>query len=172
MKLKTLLFVLMLGFTFVNCSSSDDENTPPITPEESSATATITLDDGQVLNFISTYNNNIALADKMFGLGLLNTNSGMYIYMMIMSNEDLAPRTHDGYIKISQLDRSDIIDESYDSHYNTNPETEEEGSSILTITAMGNNRIQGTFSGTLYSASGKTLLVENGVFEVIIDESL
>lgn len=164
MKLKTTILslaILFLSFLF-SCGNGKENKSD----KDAGATATITLDDGQELDFKSTFNTSVSLMGQKFGVGFTNINSGMTVYMMIMSNETLVPGTHDGYLKVSQMGSSDIIDESYDSHYHKGADTKKEGNSKLTITPKENDRVQGTFSGILYSKSGKKLTIKDGVFNV------
>ncbi|MDQ7916591.1 hypothetical protein RBU60_03310 [Mesonia sp. MT50] len=164
MKLKTTILSLAFLSLFFLFSCGDEKNNK--SNQDDSATATITLDDGQELDFKSTFNTSASLMSQKFGIGFTNMNNGITVYMMIMSPKKLVPGTHDGYIKVSQMGKSNLIEETYDSHYNKGAETKKEGNSKLTITTMNSDLAQGTFSGTLYSKSGKKITIKDGVFNV------
>lgn len=164
MKLKTTILSLVVLSLFFLFSCGDEKKNK--SDKDDGATATIILDDGQELNFKSTFNTSASLMGQKFGIGFTNMRNGMTVYMMIMSNEKLVPGTHAGYIKVSQMGNSNLIEETYDSHYSKGAETKKEGNSKLTITTMNSDLAQGTFSGTLYSKSGKKIMIKDGVFKV------
>jgi hypothetical protein len=169
MKLKTCILILTalcLSFLF-SCGNGKE-----IKLDKPSGTATITLNDGEELDFETTFTTNASLMDRKFAIGLSNSLNGMLIYIMIMSNETLAPGTHDGYISVKQIGNSNTIDETYNSHYYKGTETNNEGNSKLTITSMEDDSVQGTFSGILYSETGKKLSIKNGAFNIKIENEL
>lgn len=172
-KFKIIPLLLVIGLAFASCRNdkkgdsdldSEQVDNTSTKDDDDGATATLSLADGKKLDFKSNFNNSASLMGQNLSIGFTNTYSGLTVYMMMMSHEALVPGNQNGYIKVSQAGDSDIIEETYSSQYNNESEPKKEGNSKLTITKIGKDFAQGTFSGTLYSKNGKKLTIKGGQF--------
>lgn len=162
------IFILLISILFMSlwaCNEAEDSK------ENGLGTATFILENGQKVDFQATFNTSISLHEEKMGLGLSNSLDGTLVYITMLSHEPLSTGNYDGYITVSQIGDNDIIDEKYNSHFHVDKDSLLEGTSTLIITDVDDQHIKGNFSGTLYSETGKQLMVENGKFDVRIQTS-
>lgn len=135
--------------------------------------AIITLDGGQEIKFKATFNTGTSLFERKLSVGLSNQGNGMLLTLLMYSGDPIEePGTYDGTITLRQQSKDDILKEQYRSTYYKDAETGEEGDCSFTITTLSEKRVQGTFSGTLYSESGKKATIGEGKFDITIDKEL
>lgn len=169
----TSLKVLMVTLLFGCCSlSSCQENKKGNSPEMNSGqdgVATISLEDGREIEFEATFSTVQTPMGLMIGLS--NPRNGMLLLLSVRIPHDqtLETKQYKGQLTMNQQTKDDILKEKYRSFYHENPETGETGNATITLTEVSDNHVSGTFSGTLYSESGKKAFIEGGKFSVEMD---
>lgn len=169
MRLKTNILILgtiCLSLLF-SCREQKEEHT-----KELNGSATITLSNDEKLDFKTTFITNISASDKKLAVGLSNSLNGIMIYLMLTSNETLAPGTHKGYIVVRPIDNPSLLSKTYNSQNYQEGQFSNKGFSELVITNMENNRIKGTFSGVLYAKSGEKMIVSDGKFNIEVKNEI
>lgn len=169
MKLKTNILILgtICLSLLLSCKKEGKEEINGL-----NGTATITLSNDEKMDFKTTFTTNISASDKKLAVGLSNSLDGIMIYLMLSSNETLAPGIHKGYIMIKPIDNPSLISETYNSQNYQKDEFSNQGYSELIITNMENHRIKGTFSGVLYSKTGKKIIVNDGMFDIKVNDEI
>lgn len=169
MKLKTNILILgtiCLSLLF-SCKAENNEY-----KNELNGTAKITLSNDEKIDFKTTFTTNISVSDKELAVGLSNSLDGIMIYLTLSSNETLAPGTHKGYIMVKPIDNPSLLSETYNSQNYQKGEFSNKGYSELIITNMENHRIKGTFSGVLYSKTGEKIILNDGKFDIEVNDEI
>lgn len=169
MKLKISILILT-GFCLSILFSCENNKASYL--KEPNGSATLIFNNGEQLDFETTFITNVTLVDRKFEVGLSNSLNGILIYIIITSNETLKPGPQEGYISVRQIGNSNVIDEEYNSLFNNTSKTGNEDKNTVNIISMKNDSIRGTFSGTIYSETGKKLNLENGIFNIEIENKL
>ncbi|MCM4167640.1 hypothetical protein KCTC52924_00849 [Arenibacter antarcticus] len=170
-RLNKLIMLAIAGLMFLGaCNKKNKTDTKD---KGNIGSAIITLDDGQKIEFKATFNTGMSLFERKLSVGLSNLGNGMLLTLLMYSADPIeVPGTYDGTITLRQQSHDDILKEKYRSTYYKDAETGEEGDCSFTITALSEKRVQGTFSGTLYSEGGNKATISKGKFDISINKEL
>lgn len=151
-----LIVLLIAGLSFTSCKN-DSKNDP-----DTEAHAIIHKEDGSSIEF----------SPKMIVGGVSSPEtvtanmSDMKLTFMIALRSSKDEPIEEGKVydniksQISIINTTDAtLDETYRSYY-FKSEDGEEGSAKITVTSLGEEHAEGTFSGTLYSKSHKKINIE------------
>lgn len=166
----SLLFAFALfGFCFLgSCQENKKESSPEMEAGQDGV-ATITLGDGQEIEFEATFSTVQTSMGLMVGLSNTGNRMLLLLSVRIPYNQALEAKEYEGQLTMKQQMKDDILKEEYRSFYYENPETGKSGNATITLTEVADNQVSGTFSGTLYSESGKKAIIKEGKFSVEMD---
>ncbi len=160
-----LLLLLVAGcFLLSSCGGQSD-------PKEDDSSlfvgsAIITPTNGEKVEFKATIAARNNLGDKSAVIGIGSSSAAVVIHIDF-TGEPIQPGEYEGSLSVTPINHSTkVVDEKYLSGLE-NPETGESGTCTITITDYEPDKYaKGTFSGTLYSESGKMVTITEGKFDV------
>ena len=129
--------------------------------EEGDNYATIHLEDGSTINLKPSSQTGHTNGPSQFTASL--TDFEMVVNLQLTSAdgpiEEKTYESPEAGITVKIVGENSPLKEEYGSFFYIN-ENGEEGDAILEINTIGENHSEGTFSGTLYSKSGKKATIE------------
>lgn len=153
------LFICSSFFVSCNNSSKKKENVKTEGTENKNSDgdyAKLELEDGNVIELKSPRQSGGRSLPSRFHLSL----SGQGIIVILQLTSTDGPITEKKYGDIGLgITVKNLNGEDYRSFFE-NKDTGEEGEAETTITSIGDKHVNGTFSGTLFSKSGKKATIE------------
>ena len=150
---RIILFVLLIGVAFTSCSKDDKG---PEDDGSSDSYVKIELEDDSVIEL----NNPSQVSGGISPIGSFSTSLTGKGVIVIIQVLDFGEPTVGQQFTLPAISARNVADELYRSYYYTDKETEEEGEGEVTITAISDDQVSGTFSAIMYSESGKRATME------------
>lgn len=169
-KLKSIALATFFLFTFFACDEKDKNHGNTELENEKVGTATILFENGKEIQFTGTF----SFVQSTMGkhIAISNPKNGMYLSLSIKDfiNQGIKPGeyTEQASISLKQQHFDDLLKEGFRSYFYKGPDGNT-GKAKIVLTAVEEKHIAGTFSGTLYSESGKKAKVSNGKFDIKIE---
>lgn len=156
---RTLLFALLVSVAFAGCSKDNDESGGEVGASDSYVK--IELEDGNIIEL----KNPTQIMGGISPIGSFSTSLTDYEVIVIIQLYSFGEPTVGQQFTPASITARNVADEDYRSFYYKNKETGEEGEGEVTITAIGDKHVKGTFSAIMYSKSGKRATIEGRFFQ-------
>lgn len=170
------LIGVILSFSLFSCS--DKKNDAPA--QESHASAHVLIGNGIEFDFQGDKTTAISAFENKLGIGFLDTEKGISIYLSIHAPKGLAEGTFPLQVKEAiktgsssaltlNAVKTDLFSEDFDTKRDLDGDLWNDGTGEITISSLKGNSVIGTFSAVAYAASGHEAQITNGKFNVEVN---